>query len=95
MGAITRHYSPGQAAILALQAGDDLLLMPQDASAAFEAVEAAVKSGIIRESRIDESVVRVLALKYQYGLFGSRALPDESILGCDAHRQIIEQISRS
>lgn len=68
MGAVTRQYTPGEAAVGALQAGADLLLMPAGLTQAYEAVLEAVKDGRLSEARIDESVTRILALKQQAGL---------------------------
>lgn len=66
MGAITAQYTPGEAAVQALQAGCDLLLMPESLTEAFEAVEEAVQDGTIPEARLDESVARILRFKQQY-----------------------------
>ena len=63
MKAITDHYSPAEAAIAALDAGADLLLLPADLQEAFDGVVAAVESGRISEERLDESVRRILTLK--------------------------------
>ena len=63
MGAITQRYGSGEAAVLALEAGADYLLCPLDYCAAFDAVLAAVESGRISETRIDESLRRVLKLR--------------------------------
>lgn len=68
MGAITSKYSPEEAAIAAVNAGVDILLMSPDAPAAAEAVIGAVNSGEIPESRIDESVRRIFALKLKRGI---------------------------
>ena len=65
MGAILRQYPVEEACIMALQAGADVLLCVKDYPRAFEAVLSAVRSGDIPESRIDESVRRILALKHQ------------------------------
>lgn len=59
MGAITRLYGSGEAAVRALQAGADLLLCPLDLCAAFDAVLDAVRSGVLSETRLDESVRRI------------------------------------
>ncbi len=67
-GRVTANYSSGRAAVLALQAGCDMILLPKDFPAAFDAVKQAVLSGEISESRIDESVQRILALKISFGL---------------------------
>ena len=63
MGAITRQYSSGEAAILSLQAGADIILGPKNFIEAFDAVMKAVEDGTLTEERIDESVRRVLTLK--------------------------------
>ena len=63
MGAITQQYSPEEAAIVAIEAGVDIVLDPADYVSAFEAVVSAVESGRISMARIDESVSRVLELK--------------------------------
>jgi len=63
MGAIRKSYSSAEAAILALEAGADIILMPYDYKAAFEGVLSAVESGRISEKRINESVERILQLK--------------------------------
>ena len=68
MEGITGLYTPGQAAVLAVQAGVDILLMPDGLAEAFDAVVAAVEDGTIPQSRIDESAARVLALKAKRGL---------------------------
>lgn len=68
MEGITKQYSPAQAAVLAVQAGADILLMPDDLAESFDAVVAAVEEGTIPESRVEESVARILALKQECGL---------------------------
>lgn len=63
MGAITRQYTAVEASVLAVKAGADVLLCVKDFRAAVNAIEDAVESGEIPESRIDESVRRILKLK--------------------------------
>lgn len=68
MGAITSYYDSGDAAVLALQAGADMILMPEDLQAAFDGVKAALADGTLTQERIDESVLRILNTKYQFGI---------------------------
>ncbi|MEG2191921.1 MAG: glycoside hydrolase family 3 protein [Oscillospiraceae bacterium] len=68
MGAITKQYSPEQAAIKAINAGVDIVLMPQDFICAYDGVLQAVEKGEISQERLDESVLKVLKLKEKYGL---------------------------
>ena len=57
-----------QAAVQALAAGCDMILMPSDLQGAFDAVKAAVADGTLTQSRIDESVLRILTVKAEYGI---------------------------
>ena len=63
MGAIAENYATGEAAVLAVEAGADLLLMPSDVEATLTALVSAVEDGRISEARIDESVERILKVK--------------------------------
>lgn len=74
MEAITDQYGSGEAAVLAVQAGVDLLLMPEDLSTAVSALENAVADGTVSESRIDESVLRILTVKLEYGIIDSNSI---------------------
>ena len=56
-------YGSAEAAVLALEAGVDMLLMPADFKGAYNGVLQAVKSGTLSEARIEESVRRILAVK--------------------------------
>lgn len=68
MGAITKYYDSGKAAVLALQAGADMILMPADLQAAYDAVKSAAEDGTLTEERIDESVLRILKTKDKLGI---------------------------
>lgn len=63
MGAVSQQYSSAQAAVKALNAGVDMLLMPADFNTAYQGVLAAVQSGEISEERINESVKKILKTK--------------------------------
>ena len=63
MGAITQQYTCAQAAVGCIQAGVDIVLGPQNLVEAFDAVIQAVKTGVITEERINQSVRRILKLK--------------------------------
>ena len=68
MGGIVKNYGSGEAAVRAIEAGADVLLMPSDPDAAIRGVVAAVETGRIKRLRIQESVVRVLEAKERAGL---------------------------
>jgi len=72
MGGITVRYAPGEAAVRAVEAGVDCVLMSPVPDAAFEALQSAVKSGRISKERLDESVQRILQAKARLGLQQNR-----------------------
>jgi len=63
MGAIANIYSSADAAVMAVQAGNDILLTPDNFYEAVSGIEEAVSSGKLTEERINESVKRILTLK--------------------------------
>ena len=69
MGRVTQHYSPAEAAVRAILAGADVLLVPPVPDAALAALRDAVASRRIPISRIDEAVTRVLRAKARLGLY--------------------------
>src|SRR5467141_247956 len=79
MGGITVRYAPGEAAVRAVVAGADCLLMPPVPDAAFEALQAAVKSGRISKERLDASVRRILQAKARLGLNTNRLVDVNAI----------------
>ena len=70
MGAILRQYPVEDAAIMAINAGVDVLLCVREYPKVFDAVVAAVRRGEISESRIDESVRRILRLRHKSISYG-------------------------
>jgi beta-N-acetylhexosaminidase len=72
MGGVTSRYPPGEAAVRAVEAGADVLLMPPVPDAAMAGLERAVRSGRITEKRVDESVRRILQAKSRLGLDRNR-----------------------
>lgn len=81
MGAISNTWWSGLAAVRALQAGADILLLPGNATVAIDEVERAVKRGDISEERIDQSVRKILQAKSRLGLYKSRTVPLDGIAG--------------
>lgn len=61
--AISEYYSSAQASVLALKAGCDMILMPEDFEEAYEAVLAAVQDGTIAEERINDALRRIYRIK--------------------------------
>ncbi len=70
MAAIRERWGMGGAAVMAFQAGADMIMASDDES--YDAILAAVRSGEISRKRLDQSVRRVIELKCEYGLFRDR-----------------------
>ena len=64
MGAITKQYTNVDAVLGCLQAGVDIVLCPKEYAEVFDAVVKAVENGTISETRLNDSVRRILMLKY-------------------------------
>ena len=97
MGAIVSRYGAGNAAVLALKADADILLMPADPATAIDAVTRAVERGEVSEARLDSSVARVLAAKLRAGLFHRRTVDLGAIasaVGTLAHEALADSIAR-
>lgn len=63
MSAVTNNFSVGEAAVKAVQAGNDLILMPPDEDVAINSIYEAVQNGEISREQIDESVRKILSAK--------------------------------
>ncbi len=68
MGAVADNYTSAEAAVTAVKAGVDIVLMPLNLDEAFNGVMNAVTDGEISMERLDESVMRILKLKARYKL---------------------------
>ena len=79
MQAVTKLYPAGEAAVRALEAGADLLLMPGDPREAVRAIVAAVRAGRVTQQRVDASALRILAAKARLGLQRRKLVDIESV----------------
>jgi beta-N-acetylhexosaminidase len=71
MDALTAYATMSQAAVLSIEAGSDLLMgasSPDDVASMFQSIKQAMSSGAITQQRINESVHRILMMKYAMGL---------------------------
>ncbi len=76
MKGVAKHFSPGQAAVEALLAGNDVVLLPADMDKAFKGVQDAVKSGIMDSIVVVEKVKKILHHKYLVGLDKTPVIKD-------------------
>lgn len=79
MQGLSQQFSPGEAAVRALEAGSDVLLMPPDPDAAIRAVLAALQHRRLTRKRIDTSVLKILTAKARLGLFRTRHVDPDAI----------------
>lgn len=96
MEGVGQGYDVARSAVLAVQAGADILLKPSDIPRAIDAVVAAVERGEISRARIDESVRRVLELKARLGLIDSRTPSLDAVrevVGAPAHRARMRELA--
>jgi len=97
MGAIAEKYGPGEAAVLALEAGADVALYPADVEKAIDAIVEAVATGRLPQTVLDRAVTRLWGWKERVGLFRERITIAEEIAGVvgrAAHRTIAEEVAQ-
>ncbi len=90
MSGLTLYFTQEEASVRALEAGADLLLKPADTDAAIRGVRNAVKQGRLTDKRLDVSVLKVLAAKYDLGLAQRRLTPLDEIDRIVGGRQTLE-----
>ncbi len=100
-------FTPAEAAVRAIKAGDDELIevaqtpsdkAPADLVSAYPAVLKAVKSGVISKRRLDESVTRILELKWKLGLVRNPyANPDRvsKVIGTPRHLAVAQHVAEN
>ncbi len=80
------------AAVTAINAGVDMVMLPFDYKEFTRNVRRAVRIGDIQESRIDDAVERILTAKFQLGLFDTPTQVDTIELGSPAHRALARDV---
>jgi beta-N-acetylhexosaminidase len=97
MQGVQKAYSPAETAVLAVKAGNDIVLMPPDEDVAIDALIGAVRRGEISISRIDESVRKILGLKAWLGLDRNRYVQQDTVfaaVGARHHQLLADEIGR-
>jgi beta-N-acetylhexosaminidase len=77
-------WPAGESAVRALNAGNDMLLMPPDITGARDGILAGLKSGSLKRERLVEAVTRILTLKFRTA---AQRRPDVGTVGSPAHAQ--------
>ncbi len=97
MSAIARGRTSAEAAVRAVEAGADVVLMPASVEGAIDGIVKAVESGRITEERIDRSVLKLLRTKEALGLDVHRKVPVEklkTVVGIPDHQEVAAEIAR-
>ncbi|HTI39025.1 MAG TPA: glycoside hydrolase family 3 protein [Vicinamibacterales bacterium] len=97
MAGVAALYKPGDAAVRAVKAGNDIVLHSADNAAAFEAIKAAVASGDIPISQIDASVTRILRAKAMTGLNRTRSVNLDqvaNVIGGRSNQAVADEVSQ-
>jgi beta-N-acetylhexosaminidase len=97
MEAVSKALSPGDAAVRAIKAGNDVVLHSPDDAAAFAGIKAAVESGEIPMAHIDASVKRILRAKARLGLHLQKMVPLDLVpsrVGGRASALVAQQVSQ-
>jgi beta-N-acetylhexosaminidase len=97
MAAVAKRYSPGEAAVRAVQAGNDVVLHSPDDAAAVAGIKAAVERGDIPMLQVDASVQRILRTKARLGLHKNKLVSlDElpALVGGRQNAQVARNVSQ-
>jgi len=94
MKAISNYWSSSKAAVMAFKAGADIILMPESFEEAYNGILKAVKDGEITEERLNQSLQRILALKFERNILANKesSVDPEKVLGRQEHTDIVVKI---
>jgi beta-N-acetylhexosaminidase len=95
MGAVANKYKPGELDAMAFKAGNDIMLFSQGVSEGKKLIQKAIDNGEISQSRVDESVKKILLTKYFLGLDQYTPRNPENIntdLNNDSHQTLVQNL---
>ena len=95
MGAVASRYKAGELDKKAFAAGNDIMLFSQGVSEGKKLIQQAIDSGEIPQSRIEESVKKILLTKYYLGLPNFKKISTNNInsdLNNESHAQLSEKL---
>ncbi len=79
MKGVTKHFPPGEIEVRALEAGVDVLLMPEDIQTALTSIDKALASGRLKQRDLDARVKKILRSKYRLGLLKKQELEPKNL----------------
>ncbi|MEJ2595460.1 MAG: glycoside hydrolase family 3 N-terminal domain-containing protein [bacterium] len=86
MKGVTKYFRPGEIALEAFTAGNDILLIPEDIPASVSAIQQAIASGKVEEERLEESCRKILKYKYLVGAHQRKTI-DTAHLPADLNKR--------
>ena len=101
MGAIDQHFEPAEAAVKAIQAGADIILMPKNLEQVMPAIMSAVKNGDITQEQVDQSARRIISLKLKRGILkeenpaplGEKIAAATQTVGSEDHKELEKRVA--
>ncbi|MCK7476729.1 MAG: hypothetical protein M0C28_03615 [Candidatus Moduliflexus flocculans] len=93
---VVARFGAEEVAVRAFEAGHDVILKPKDPVATIAALAAAVRSGRIPESRVDEAARKLLTLKARLGLHKYRFVDEARVgefVGTAAHQALVQEVA--
>jgi beta-glucosidase-like glycosyl hydrolase/CubicO group peptidase (beta-lactamase class C family) len=97
MHAVTNHYSTAEATVMAIKAGNDCILFPDDAEESINAIIKAVQDGELTEERLDHSIRKILITKRWLGLDDNKFIDIDkisSVVGIESHWDLAKELAR-
>ncbi|KAA0126658.1 glycoside hydrolase family 3 protein [Chryseobacterium sp. SN22] len=95
MGAVANKYKPGELDAMAFKAGNDIMLFSQGVAEGKKLIQKAIDNGEIPQSRVEESVKKILLTKYFLGLNEYQPKNPENInsdLNNDSHKTLVQNL---
>jgi beta-N-acetylhexosaminidase len=95
MGGVTNAYAPAEAALKAIQAGVDIVLLPLEPETVVESLKEAVRQGVLTRERVDASVRRILEAKARLGLHRDRFVDVAALPSRLGTKPFLEQAAKA
>lgn len=80
MRGVTKYFGPGEVEAEAVLAGNDILVLPKDLSAAREAIAAFLADGRLNQTELDQRIKRILRAKYRLNVHRTKPIPEEGLM---------------
>ena len=98
MKGVANYFKPGELEVMALEAGNDILLMPHDAQISIDSIKAAMHTGRLDSTEIYSRIRLILSYKYTAGLAHKKNLDEKSalqILNSEKSNTLVKELYRS